>query len=111
MASDERILGSGEFIERLRAEVGRQERDTLRLARKVVALATGERTLCTGERIAAAELHAGRRTRRFLCQVAVWRTGCSRAAVARCLGGTTSAVNRLTASDSQPQTRKYLKAL
>jgi REP element-mobilizing transposase RayT len=54
VASDERILGSGEFIERLRAEVGRQERDTLRLARKVVALATVEQTLCTGEHIAAA---------------------------------------------------------
>ena len=51
VASDERILGSGEFIERLRAEAAHQERDTLRFARKVVALATVERTLCTGERI------------------------------------------------------------
>ena len=116
MASDERILGSGEFIERLRAEGGRQERDTLRLARKVVALATVERTLCTGERIAAADLHAGRRTRRVVqarrlfCHVAVRGMGYSGAAVARFLGVTTSAVNRLAASDDLPQTRKYLKA-
>jgi hypothetical protein len=116
VASDERILGSGEFIERLRAEAARQERDTLRLARKVVALATVERTLCTGERIAAADLHSGRRTRsmvqarRLFCQVAVRGMGYSGAAVARFLGVTTSAVNRLAASDDLPQTRTYLKA-
>ena len=116
VASDERILGSSEFIERLRAEAAHQERDMLRLARKVVALATVERTLCTGEHIAAADLHSGRRTRRVVqarrlfCQVAVRGMGYSGAAVARFLGVTTSAVNRLAASEDLPQTRNYLKA-
>jgi putative transposase len=116
VASDERILGSGEFIERLRAEAARRERDTLRLARNAVALATVERTLCAGERIAAADLHAGRRTqevvqaRRLFCQVAVRGMGHSGAAVARFLGVTTSGVNRLAASEDLPQTRNYLKA-
>ncbi len=117
VASDDRILGSGEFIERLRAEAAHQERDRLRLARKVVTPATVERTLCTGERLAAADLHAGRRTRRavqarrLFCHVAVRGMGYSGAAVARFLGVTTSAVTRLAASDDLPQTRTYLKAL
>jgi len=117
VVSDERILGSGEFIEQLCAEAARQERDTLRLARKVVDLAVWERSLCTGERVAAADLHAGLRTRRVVqarrlfCQVAVRGMGYSGAAVARFLGITTSAVNRLVASEELPQTGKYLNAL
>ena len=117
VASDERILGSGEFIEQLRVEAARQERETLRFARKVVALATLQRTLCAGECIAAAELHAGLRSRRVVqarrlfCQIAVRGMGYSGAAVARFLGITTSAVNRLAASKNLPKTGKYLNAL
>ena len=116
MASDQRYLGNGEFIEQLRADAAHQERDTLRLARKVVALATVERAVCTGERLAAADLHAGRRTRqvvqarRLFCHVAVRGMGYSGAGVARFLGVTTSAVNRLAASEDLSQTRNYLKA-
>lgn len=38
VASDERILGKGEFVERVIAETERQERETLRLRRKVPEL-------------------------------------------------------------------------
>jgi len=47
--SDERVLGSGEFIEPLRADAAHQERETLRLTQKVVPLATVARTLCAHE--------------------------------------------------------------
>ena len=36
VASDERILGSGEFVERLLGEAARRENEMLRLSRKVV---------------------------------------------------------------------------
>jgi putative transposase len=117
VVSDERVLGSGEFIEHLRAEAAHQERETLRLARKVVPLATVERTLCAREGVAVADLHASLRSRRVVhlrrlfCQVAVRGMGYSGAAVARFLGVTTSAVNRLVASEELPQTETYLNAL
>jgi len=117
VASDERILGSGAFIEQLQAEAAHEERERLRLTRTVVPLATLERTLCADERVAAADLHAGLRSRRVVyvrrlfCQVAVRGMGYSGAAVARFLGITTSAVNRLVASEELPQTRKHLNAL
>lgn len=117
VVSDERILGSGAFIEQLRADAAHRERESLRLARKVVPLATWERVLCAGEGVAAVDLHAGLRSRRVVharrlfCQVAVRGMGYSGAAVARFLGVTTSAVNRLVASAELPQIGKYLNAL
>jgi hypothetical protein len=117
VVSDDRVLGSGAFIEHLRAEAAHQERATLRLARTVVPLATVERTLCAREGVAVADLHAGLRSRRVVhvrrlfCEVAVRGMGHSGAAVARFLGVTPSAVNRLVASEELPQTEKYLNAL
>jgi predicted transcriptional regulator len=49
--------------------------------------------------------------RRLFCQITVRGMGYSGAAVARFLGVTTSAVNRLVASAELPQTEMYLKAL
>ena len=40
MASDEWILGSGEFVERVIREAEAKERETLRLRRKVPELST-----------------------------------------------------------------------
>jgi putative transposase len=117
VVSDERVLGSGEFLEHLRAEAAHQECETLRLARKVVPLASVERTLCALGGVAVADLHAGLRSRRVVhlrrlfCQIAVRGMGYSGAAVARFLGVTTSAVNRLVASEALPQMEKYLNAL
>ena len=117
VVSDERILGSGAFIEQLCADAGHRERETLRLARKVVPLATWERTLRTGEGVAAVDLHAGLRSRRVVyvrrlfCQVAARGMGYSGAAAVRFVGVTTSAVNRLVASEELRETGKYLNAL
>lgn len=117
VAADARILGSGEFVERLLREAASREKETLRLARKVIDLATLGRRLVATEGIPEGALRSGVRTRevvrvrRLFCQLAVRGMGYSGAEVARFLGVTTSAVNRLAVSEELPEVRKYLKAL
>lgn len=117
IASDERILGSGEFIEQLLAGAATRERETLRLSRKRVALATVAKRLTAGEAVTEGELRSGSRrsavvrTRRVFCQVAVKGMGYSGAEVARFLGVTTSSVNRLAVSEELPESKRFLKAL
>jgi REP element-mobilizing transposase RayT len=117
VASDERVLGSGEFIEQLVSSAGRREKETLRLSRKAVDLATLGRKLIAREGIAEWELRSGirktavARARRLFCQVAVKGMGYAGAAVARFLGVTTSSVNRLAVSEELPDYAKYIKAL
>ena len=117
VASDARILGSGEFVEALLADAARQEKETLRLPRKVVDLAALGRQILAKEGVAEEELRSGIRTRglvrarRLFCQLAVRRMGYSGAEVARFLGVTTSAVNRLAVSEELAEVGRYLKAL
>ncbi len=117
LASDERILGSGEFVEQLLADAGSREQETLRLSRKVVALATMAQQIAAQEDVTEDELRSGSRrkgvvrARRMFCQVAVKRMGYSGAAVARFLGVTTSSVNRLAISEELPESKRFLKAL
>jgi REP element-mobilizing transposase RayT len=117
VASDTRILGSGDFVEMLLVDAARQEKETLRLRRKVIDLATLGRQIQATEDVAEGELRSGIRTkalvraRRLFCQLAVQGMGYSGAEVARFLGVTTSAVNRLAVSPKLPEVRKYLKAL
>jgi hypothetical protein len=88
----------------------------LRLTRQVLALPTLARQLTDTEGVAEGALRSGRRTRglvrarRLFCQVAVRGMGYSGAEVARFLGVTTSAVNRLAVSEEQPAFRKYRNA-
>ena len=115
VASDERILGSEGFIERLLSEAEEREKETLRLSRRVPNLATLARRIVKGEGIEESELRSGMRkkrvvkVRRMLCQLAVGRMGYPGAEVARFLGASTSSVNRLAASEETPDMRKYLK--
>ena len=104
MASDERILGSGGFVERVIAETEAKERETLRLRRKVPELSALLRVVAEEEGMEEKDLRGPRRarevvraTRRF-CQLAVREYGHTGAAVARFLGVTTSLVNRYAAS-------------
>ena len=89
----------------------------MRLPRKVVDLATLGRRIGATEGVAEEELRSGIRTqglvraRRLFCQLAVNGMGYSGAEVARFLGVTNSAVNRLAVSPALPEYRKYLKAL
>jgi hypothetical protein len=117
VAADERILGSGAFIEQLRADAADREKETLRLTRKIVALASLAHRIAAGAGLAEDELRSGSRrrdvvrTRRVFCQVAVKGMGYSGAAVARFLGVTTSSVNRLAVSEELPESRRYHKVL
>jgi len=117
IASDPRILGSGEFTEHLLAAAALQEKETLRLGRKVVALAPLAQRISAETGIPEPEMRSGSRrpavvrARRVLCQVAVHGMGYAGAAVARFLGVTTSSVNRLAASEELPEVRRYLNAL
>lgn len=115
VASDERILGRDEFIQTLLREAEETEKETLRLTRKVLDLATLARRLVEAERIEESELRSGMRrrdvarARRMFCQLAVGKMGYSGAEVARFLGVTTSSVNRLAASEEIADLKKYLK--
>jgi putative transposase len=114
VASDERILGSEGFIERLLSEAEEREKETLRLSRKVPDLATLARRIVKEEGIEESELRSGMRKkrvvkgRRMFCQLAVGKMGHPGAEVARFLGVTTSSVNRLAAYEETPDMRKYL---
>ena len=115
VAADARVLGSGDFVDRLVGEAATREKETLRLARKVVDLPTVGRML--RDRVPDSALRSGRRrrdiveARRLFCQIAVTHMGYSGAEVARFLGVTTSSVNRLAVSEELPEVRKYLNAL
>jgi hypothetical protein len=115
VASDERILGSERFIERLLSEAEEREKETLRLSRKVPNLTTLARRIIKEEGIEESELRSGMRKkrtvkgRRMFCQLAVGKMGYPGAEVARFLGVTTSAVNRLVVSEEVSDLKKYLK--
>jgi len=107
IASDERILGSDKFVERVIAETERQERETLRLRRRVPELSALLKEVAYREGLDEEELKKVRRGRKVsaaikvFCQMAVKKYGHTGANVARFLGVTTSLVNRYAASSSE----------
>jgi putative transposase len=112
--SDERILGSSEFVNNVIADAEEQTKETLRLTVKITDLASLALKVCEGQGVHEAELRSGLRksqvvkSRRIFCQIAVKKTGYSGADVARFLGINTSAVNRLAVSDELPEVEKYI---
>jgi hypothetical protein len=115
VASDVRILGSGEFVKGLLSEVEKREKETLRLRRKVVGIAALMKKVVVGEGLKEGDLRSGDRrrgvvrARRLFCQLAVRGMGYSGAEVGRYLGVTTSAVNRLAVSEELLDLKQYLK--
>jgi len=113
-AHDDRILGSGEFVEGLLVEADKRERNTLRLRGKVPDLGLLARRIGKGERVGEWELRSGMRrkrvsrARRLFCQVAVEQMGYSAAEVARFLGVTTSAVVRAAHLERLPEMERDL---
>ena len=111
--SDQRRLGSGEFVEELLLEAEKREKETLRLSRRVRGLDELMREMVKGEGIEEGGLRSGGRrkevirVRRIFCQLAVRRMGYPGAEVARYLGVTTSAVTRLAASQESRELFKY----
>ena len=112
--SDQRVLGSSEFVEGLLSEAGERERETLRLSARGRGLETLIKEIAEGEGVSERELRSGKRgrevsrVRRMVCQVAVDRMGYPGAEVARVLGVATSAVIRAAHSESMAGIRKYL---
>ena len=117
VAFDERVLGGDEFIERLLSEAEEREKETLRIGRRVPDLRNLAKRIMVGEGVEEKELRSGIRkrevvrARRLFCQLAIGRIGYPGAEVARFLGVTTSAVNRLAVSTEAPHLTKYLKLL
>ena len=113
VASDQRILGRGEFVEELLLEAEKKEKETLRLSQRVRGLDELMREIVNGEGVEEGRLRSGGRrkevirVRKIFCQLTVRRMGYPRAEVARYLGVTTSAVNRLAASEESWELRKY----
>ncbi len=112
--SDERVLGSGAFIEELLAEVDEREKETIRLSRKISDLALLAEDVAKEIGISLAVLRSGSRNRnvskarKLLCQLAVKKMGYPGAEVARFLGVTTSAVNRTARAEEVPDLNRYL---
>ncbi|MBP1776148.1 MAG: hypothetical protein H6Q86_2158, partial [candidate division NC10 bacterium] len=112
-AADARILGGGEFVERLLRDADTNARNTLRIRQPRPPLdALAQRIaqrIALSAGVPVAELRAGRHTRsvsharRLLCQLAVRRLAYPGATVARFLGVTTSAVNRAAWSALLPE--------
>jgi len=111
--SDERILGSSDFVKNVIADAEEKTKETLRLSLKISDLPSLAMEVCDGEGVDEAALRSGLRkrevvkSRRIFCQIAVKKMGYSGADVARFLGINTSAVNRLAVSDELPEIEKY----
>ena len=113
-ASDERILGSGGFVERVIEEAEEGIKEALHLKRRFVDLETLLREVARGEGTVEEEVRGGSRRRKvararaLICQVAVKRMGYSGARVARLLGVTTSTVNRIAAREKIGDIERYV---
>jgi len=114
MFSDERILGSTEFVQGIISDAEQREKETLRLSLQISTLATLAEKIARAEGLDNRELRSGSRkktivrARRLFSQIAVKKMGYSGAEVARFLGVTTSAVNRLAATSEMPDVAKYI---
>jgi len=102
-AADERVLGGGEFAERLVSEAEDRVRQTIRLRRRALDLDDLAVIVTRQTGISSAEMRSGSKARRIsgarklFCQIALKHVGHAGADVARFLGVGTSAVNRLAA--------------
>jgi chromosomal replication initiation ATPase DnaA len=99
--SDERILGGGEFVDRVMEEAEERMKETLRWRKRVIDLKTLLQEVTRREGLEEGEVkgrsrrEAVVRGRKVFCQVAVKKLGHTGASVARFLGMTTSSVNRM----------------
>ena len=99
--ADARVLGGGAFAERLVSEADERVRQTIRLRRQAPDLEALALSVIRQTGISPTELRSGSKTRRIsdarrlLCQIALNHLGHAGAEVARFLGVSTSAVNRL----------------
>jgi putative transposase len=113
-ASDERILGSGEFIEQLLSEAEEKAKETLGWRGRVPDLPRLLMKISKKEGVEEQKVRGGDRrrsvvgARKVFCRVAVKRLGYTGASVARFLGVTTSLVNRYASSESVSNLDQHL---
>lgn len=114
LVSDERILGSSDFVSRLMSEAEQKEKDILRLSKKMSDFSSLVKKVMKGEGIQEKELRSGSKinqvveARKLFCQLAVKEMGYPGAEVARFLGVTTSAVNKAANSEEVSSLKRYL---
>jgi len=112
--SDDRVLGSSEFVQTVLQEAEEKVQETLRLNLKITDLSTLAGKICDRTGIEESDLRSGSKmrpvakARRLFAQIAVRKMGYSGAEAARFLGVTTSAVTRLAASKEIDEVKTYL---
>ena len=115
LVSDRRVLGSGEYIKKIYSEADRKQKETLRLLSRKVDLPTLSKKISGREGIREEDLYSGKRmkkvvkVRKIFCQLTVNKMGYTGADVARFLGISTSAVNRMATSAEMPDLEQVLK--
>jgi hypothetical protein len=103
-ASDERVLGDGDFVEAVWSEADELGKENLRIKRKKEELSSLAGKVCRAHQVTVEELRSGSRRhaivegRRDFCWVAIMGYGYSGAEVARFLGVTNSCVLRPVSS-------------
>jgi hypothetical protein len=113
VTADERILGDGDFTEHVIEEAAEKEKETLRFGKKKVDFSSLAKEVAISMGIGESDLKSSFRSRkiikarRLFCQIAVRKMGYSGADVARFMGMTTSAANRLASSEAVPELDKY----
>jgi len=113
-ASDQRILGDGEFVNSVLSEIDEIGKDNLRLASKQISLSSLAEKVCKVHKISTGELRSGSRrheiveARRIVSFLAVTELGYSGAEVARYLGVTTSCITRVVLSGKGPAKEDYI---
>ena len=113
-ASDERILGSGDFIEQLLSEAEEKAKETLGWKGRIPSLQDLLSKISKIEGVEEKKVQHGDRkrlvvlVRKLFCQIAVKKLGYSGAAVARFLGVTTSLVNRYASLEEAEDLDHYL---
>ena len=115
VSSDARILGGSDFVDRILSEAENKEKETLRLSSGRKDLSTLLAEIAGGENVEASAIRSGVRkrevvrARKILCQIAVRRMGYCGAEVARFLGISTSAANRLVSQKELPDGGRYIE--
>jgi len=112
-ASDERILGSGEFIEQVISEAEEKAKEALGWRGRVPSFQTLLSKISKRDGVEEQKVRGGDRrrsvvgARKVFCQVAVKRLGYTGASVARFLGVTTSLVNLYASSEEVGNLDQY----
>ena len=112
-ASDQRILGGGDFVETVITEMNDLEKENLRLAPKRMDVSSLAKRVCALHKVCVGEIRSGSRRhevvegRRVFSWLAVKEVGYSGAEVARYLGVTTSCVTRAISAGNEPDREKY----